>query len=150
MIIPRPARFKVPKVSICMVHWSPTTRPGYAATPIFSDPLNVLYAATEARYESYDPETLWLAVTCNTMNDKAVVRRWCSRRLKAAFLDALRSRGFDREGRPLAAKDKRKGGLKGLIVLSGVKPLKFASGSEVKKQTEAIVKRLEMKRKDVI
>ncbi len=42
-----------------------------------------------------------------TVSPKRCVRNWCCRRIRVAFRDALRERGYDSEGRPAHSGDGR-------------------------------------------
>ncbi|KAI9933854.1 hypothetical protein ASPWEDRAFT_103407 [Aspergillus wentii DTO 134E9] len=52
-------------------------------------------------YANRDPNTLWWRVSVNPLQSsfKRVVRSWGARRARTAFMQALKARGFDREGR---------------------------------------------------
>jgi hypothetical protein len=50
-------------------------------------------------YANRDPNTLWWKVSVNHLPLKKVVRSWAARRVRSAFREALKERGFDHEGR---------------------------------------------------
>lgn len=52
--------------------------------------------------DSRDRNTLWWRVSVGDINgQKRVVRSWCARRLRSAFIQELAARGFDKDGRRL-------------------------------------------------
>lgn len=50
-------------------------------------------------YANRDKSTLWWRVSIHHLPLKRVVRSWCARRVRRAFREALRERGYDHEGR---------------------------------------------------
>jgi hypothetical protein len=53
-------------------------------------------------YENRDPNTLWWRVVPQHLSCKKVVRGACANRLRKAFREALHSKGYDANGRPLS------------------------------------------------
>lgn len=51
-------------------------------------------------WNNRDKNTLWWFTSVKPlMGHKSVVRSWCKRRVRVAFIHALKARGYDREGR---------------------------------------------------
>ena len=53
------------------------------------------------RWEERDKTVMWLEINPPTNVPKAFIRGWCVRRVRNAFREVLRERGFDGHGRPL-------------------------------------------------
>ncbi|PVH98376.1 hypothetical protein DM02DRAFT_484075, partial [Periconia macrospinosa] len=67
---------------------------------ILTDRQHPLYPIMVRRNEERKKEGIWWHVTTtNDLSKSSVVRSWCRRRLRNAFTDALKTRGFDRFGR---------------------------------------------------
>ncbi|KKK18685.1 hypothetical protein P175DRAFT_0503717 [Aspergillus ochraceoroseus IBT 24754] len=67
-----------------------------------SSPVNPIRPKIEHLCDNRDPNTLWWRVSVKDIQDhKRVVRSWCARRTRHAFIRELKGRGFDEEGRRL-------------------------------------------------
>lgn len=67
---------------------------------ILNDPQHPLHLQRKREYASRKQEGLWWHVTSNAdLAKSSVVRNTCRKRLRKAFADALRERGFDEHGR---------------------------------------------------
>ena len=84
------------------VNWSLDHNPSYIGAGLIADSNNILSANAKKRYAERRKDCLWWEATSNTMeNTKKVVRVWHNKRLRKAIIEALRTRGFDRDGRVL-------------------------------------------------
>ncbi|OJJ43092.1 hypothetical protein ASPZODRAFT_136636 [Penicilliopsis zonata CBS 506.65] len=64
---------------------------------------NPLRPKLQHLYDNRDPNTLWWRLATRPILDrKRVVRSWCSRRIRIAFIRALKNQGYDRDGRKIA------------------------------------------------
>ncbi|OCL02636.1 hypothetical protein AOQ84DRAFT_254763, partial [Glonium stellatum] len=82
----------------------------YASNSILSDPKHPLYIATLRRFKTADRSGLWwTAAGTLAVSKKKVVRSWVARRLRNAFVEALESRGFDRDGKRMVNSVKEDG-----------------------------------------
>lgn len=101
---------KVRGLDICRVSILPYHKLCHSAENILRDPSHVLNPVLQHRYQPiisgrYDEirEGLWLITTSNPMHKTKVVRSWARRRVSQAILEQLRARGFDGNGRRIAA-----------------------------------------------
>ncbi|OCK88374.1 uncharacterized protein K441DRAFT_485391, partial [Cenococcum geophilum 1.58] len=77
---------------------------------ILSDPAHPLYISTLRRSKTADRSGLWwTAAGTFAVGKKRVVRSWAARRLRNAFVEALASRGFDRDGKRIVESAKEDG-----------------------------------------
>ena len=83
------------------IQWTRTHKPNFLAASILSDPYHVRYEITKKKCAERSKDCLWWSVTSNThlMEFPRVARFWAYKRSKMAIIDALATRGFDREGR---------------------------------------------------
>jgi hypothetical protein len=99
-------------------------------------------------YETRERGILWWSVAHSEVYHlKRVVRSWCARRLRNAFREALRDRGFDEDGRLLVLDSSgniidRKKRLKGTLELRMRNPLVDAKYVDVVEQAGRIVDEL--------
>lgn len=69
-----------------------------------SDPLHPLHILRVREIKERKREGLWWHVTSGAESSKSsVVRSWCRRRLRNAFIEVLKDRGFDEFGRRVDA-----------------------------------------------
>lgn len=67
---------------------------------VLQDKQHPLYSIVLRRNNERKKEGIWWHVTTtNDLSKSSVIRSWCRRRLRNAFTDALKTRGFDRFGR---------------------------------------------------
>lgn len=100
-----PIRF----LTVCRICISPKHKISRTAYKILDDRSHVLHLPTrkrcqrilEGRYDERQ-EGLWMQFTGNTMQKKRVVRSWATRRVDQAVTEALRTKGFNRNGKRLA------------------------------------------------
>lgn len=99
------------KLRIFTVQYSSRHFLWYGTANILSDPAHPLYIATLRRSKTADRSGLWwTAAGTFALGKKRVVRSWAARRLRNAFVEALASRGFDRDGKRIveSVKEDRK------------------------------------------
>ena len=99
---------KIRNLNVCRVCVHAVHKIPYSAGLILRDPSHVLFPSLRQRYEriskgQYDEfqEGLWLTVTSNPMQRTKVVRSWARRRMDQAVKQALRTNGFDSNGRKI-------------------------------------------------
>ena len=97
---------------VCRVDINPTHKISYIARRILRDRSHVLFLPTRNRFQhildgryNEHREGLWMNYIANTMQGKKIVRSWARRRIDHAVTAALRTRGFDRNGRRLVDSD---------------------------------------------
>jgi hypothetical protein len=98
----RPLR--VPGLTLANIHWSPQFAPYKRDLEVLTNPYNVLHHKIRDRYAHLPKDTLrWQVFTVMSVKvlDKAVTRERLRRRHKEAFREALRRRGFDKDGKLL-------------------------------------------------
>ena len=92
-------KLKLPNLTVCRINYSSRYNPSVSALEFLADKQHSLHLPTLANYNARPTVGLWWLVTSNTMlGKKAVVRHWCSRRMREAFVEALKQRGFDKTG----------------------------------------------------
>ena len=135
---------KVRGVSICRVKWSPKYEPSYVASKILSEPGHVLSLPTLERYKERVREGLWWYVTANTMTGMRCMRSRGNRRLRIALTQALKAKGYDKNGRLLGALGDRKVGveLRGSMEVQILKQCIDAEWRKVQKQAELILEKI--------
>lgn len=136
-----PARvgpFKAPGVTSFRVMYSPVPQPAFAARFILDDTAHVLREATQQRLAERDKNTLWWNITSNQLSEKRVIRSWCCRRARGAIVEALRAKGYDREGRVLPNTGARPP-LTGSLQLRGTEELITVKFSDLQKQAALLV-----------
>ena len=74
----------------------------------------------------------------NTLRAKKVVRSYCARKLRHAFVESLKEHGYDRHGWDL--RGKKYGGLFGTLEMHSVKEMITAPFARVKEDTDVLVK----------
>jgi hypothetical protein len=98
------------KLRIFTVQYSSWHFLWYGTANILSDPAHPLYIATLRRSKTADRSGLWwTAAGTFAIGKKRVVRSWAARRLRNAFVEALASRGFDRDGKRVVESAKEDG-----------------------------------------
>lgn len=109
---PHPHFLPIHSLTVCRLSASPQHKISYNAHKILSDRSHVLYLPTRKRFQAvldgrYDQrqEGLWLEFIGNSLQRKRVVRSWATRRIDQAVTGALRTRGFDRNGKRLRNSD---------------------------------------------
>jgi len=78
-----------------------TTRQAYNVTSHMHMPMHPLYQLFQRRWETRTESLWWSAIAHKTLENKRVVRSWAARRLRLAFVGALKKNGFDVTGRPI-------------------------------------------------
>ena len=118
---------------------------------IFKDGPDILCVPHRIRHASRPKQGLWWTVTANTMRGKSVARTWAQRRLRVAFVKALKSQGWDREGKvarkvaPLdgdglnAGRENERGDLKGTLEVHTLTTILQATGEQVQREAELLV-----------
>ncbi|KAE8150029.1 hypothetical protein BDV25DRAFT_155188 [Aspergillus avenaceus] len=67
-------------------------------------PANPIRPKIMDMYANRDRDCLWWRVSIQQLQqNKKVVRSWCARRVRLAFTNALKDRGYDNEGRRLTS-----------------------------------------------
>jgi hypothetical protein len=124
---------------------------------ILSDYYHPFHARQKQKLASRDRSGLWWHVTVNSRSSSTrVVRSWLRRRLRNAFLESLKEKGVDEDGKLIC--DERvyrhtgvlgeklaqgqKLELKGSVNLQALKPLVTAKFADVRKETDTLVQRL--------
>lgn len=84
----------------------------FVATQLMNqDPTHPFHIPVRRRLKAFDGTKLTWSVRCPaTFSHKRVVRSWIKRKVRAAFEDALRQRGLDRDGRPLPGAERATAG----------------------------------------
>ena len=132
MNLPKP---KLPPLKFCRAAYSPVYHPFYVSKVVLDDKTHPFYLPTAARWDARPRVGLWWHATGNTMlGKKAVVRRWCGRRLKNAFREALEERGFDEDGKGLFG-----GALTGCLEMDTKEGIVKAKFEEVKREAGMVV-----------
>ncbi|KAA6414150.1 MAG: hypothetical protein FRX48_02512 [Lasallia pustulata] len=141
---PQPIFLKVLGVSICRVQWSPKYEPSYVASKILLEPGHVLSLPTLERYKKRVREGLWWYVTSNTITSMRCMRSHGNRRLRVALTQALKAKGYDKNGRLLGALGNQKVGveLRGSMDIQIFKQCIDAEWKEVQKQAELVLEKI--------
>ena len=137
-----PQRLKKPKSRSFVWQYSQNHEPYGYVQAYLNEPFHVLHLKYKRKYEKRRRDTLWwTAITGITTAPKSAVRNYCSRKLKAAFMKALQSRGFDRDGRIPASDEHPDGrdGIKGSVRLTCVKPMITVESSSLRTECLAVV-----------
>ncbi|PGH02746.1 hypothetical protein GX51_04480 [Blastomyces parvus] len=97
----RPLKLHLPYISI---GYTPKNTPTARAKRFFDDALVNLYALRPRityMWATREKGQLWWSVlpASDVAAERSVVRSWCARRMRNAFRDALRERGYDKTGR---------------------------------------------------
>lgn len=146
---PEATALKVAGLNVCRVKYTPSHHPLPLAGAILKDRTHVLYLPTRKRWESRSKDTLWWNVNSNTLSLKRTVRSWCSRRMRTALVEALKSHGFDANGRLLGGgPDDPKPGLKGTMAIAALPCLATTKFPEVQTQAALLVQALKQKIKE--
>jgi hypothetical protein len=91
-------------LTLARIHYSPQFAPYKRDLEVLTNPHNVIHYKIRDRYAQLPKDTLrWQVFTGMSVKvlDKAVTREHLRRRYKEAFREALRNRGFDRDGKLL-------------------------------------------------
>ena len=132
MNIPKP---KLPPLRFCRVVYSPVYHPFYISKVILEDKTHPLYLPIIARWNARPKVGLWWNATGNTMaGKKTVVRRWCARRLRNAFREALEEKGFGEDGQRLVGAH-----LSGCLQMDTKEGIVKAKFEEVKREAGMIL-----------
>ena len=87
-------------------HYTSNYEPPLHVQTYITDPYHVLHHKYKRKYERRSRDTLWwTAYTAVATSPKSVVRNYCSRKMRDAFINALQVRGYDRDGRIPASED---------------------------------------------
>ena len=129
---------KIPGVTSFRVLHSPDPQPAHAARMILDDIAHVLHQATRQKVAQRDRNTLWWNITSNNLPEKKAVRAWCCRRARGALVEALKARGYDREGRVQTDVGVRTS-LCGSLQLLGTEHLITVKFSELQKEAAFVV-----------
>lgn len=97
----------VPSTRTIRTAFTPIHNPDIVYLPwVRNDPDNLLAAKVNKSIAVRPRDTLWWCVITPVGNSsRKVVRNWLERRVRVAFGEALRWRGFDADGRWLGVKD---------------------------------------------
>ncbi|ORY12294.1 hypothetical protein BCR34DRAFT_482839 [Clohesyomyces aquaticus] len=122
---------------------------------VANDTQHPLYGVQKRIQAGRDRSGLWWMITAGNNSTKTkVVRSWLRRRLKTAFIEELKKRGFDRDGKLLDVKKRnlspgdlvedlvkigKTPELKGSLKLHVLAPLITAKGEEVKTEAGKVV-----------
>jgi hypothetical protein len=113
---------------------------GTFAYHVASDGRNPKTAQVRQRWENRDRNSLWWFVFCsNEHYPKAVFRVHQKRRLRQAFKNALKEKGWDEEGRPITSAAKLERTIKGSVHLAvnpGLSTVKF---DDLQNQCSALI-----------
>ena len=104
MPYPQLRNLKVPGLTLANIRFSPEVAPYLKDLEILTNPHNVLHYKIRDRYARLPMDTLrWQVVTAMSAKalDKAVARERLRRRHKEAYREALKRRGYDKDGRLL-------------------------------------------------
>ena len=104
MPYPELRNFRVPGLTLASIHYSPQVAPYKKDLEILLNPHNVLHYKIRDRYALLPRDTLrWQVLTVMSVKvlDKAVTRERLRRRHKEAYREALKRRGYDKDGRLL-------------------------------------------------
>lgn len=109
-------KLSIPKVHLFKLRYCRDNVPSFFHRAVMDDPLTrVRFLTTKHRYVNDPPPAgLWWQVTANMLAvddkpTKAIVRGRARRRVKQAFIEALRNKGYDQQGRWKGDKDKDNG-----------------------------------------
>jgi hypothetical protein len=95
---------RVPGLQLAKIHWSPHFAPYKRDLDVLTNRSNVLHYKIQDRYTQLPKDTLrWQVFTDMSVKvlDKAVTRERLRRRHKEAYREALKVRGFDKDGKLL-------------------------------------------------
>ncbi|KAL2007589.1 hypothetical protein VTN00DRAFT_9027 [Thermoascus crustaceus] len=133
----------VTATKLFVVRYNPHQVPSPVAVMYMNSPSNPIAPKIRHMYANRDRNTLWWKATVNQLNYKKVVRSWCRRRVRAAFQQALRERGFDEEGRKIAQEadgtPKVEPGLKGTAEIIVLEPTIKAENADLQKEMNLVV-----------
>lgn len=140
---PQATALKVAGLNVCRVKYTSSYHPLPIAETILKDRAHVLYLPTKQRWESRSKNTLWWNVNSNALSLKRTVRSWCNRRLRIAVIEALRSHGFDADGKLLGDNgDVPHPGLRGTLAVTALPCLVTTKFTEVRIQTNLLIQAL--------
>jgi hypothetical protein len=104
MPYPELRHLRVPGLNLANIHYSPQFAPYKRDLEVLTNPHNVLHYKIRDRYARLPKDTLrWQVFTVMSVKvlDKAVTRERLRRRHKEAFREALKRRGYDKDGKLL-------------------------------------------------
>ena len=93
---------RIPKVDLLKVYYSPFFAPFKSDLDILTNPRAAVYPKYKDKYERLPQDTLrWQIVTATSAKklDYTVLRERLRRRYKEAFREALKRKGFDKDGK---------------------------------------------------
>ena len=119
----------------------------FNSTKMFaSEPDHPLHIRTQRRLAAFNPNVLhWTVKAPLELSKKAVVRNWAIRRVKAAFREELKRKGWDVEGKPLGGGEGEwKQPLRGALCVHLLKnqSIIVASGEGVKQQCSWLLRKV--------
>ena len=90
----------IQKNKLLQLRYCPQNVPSSIASRYLGQIHNPVLPKIAHMYQHRDRTTLWWSISSNRLLDyKRVVRSWSARRVKTAFRESLRRRGFDDQGR---------------------------------------------------
>ncbi|PGH34109.1 hypothetical protein GX50_03072 [[Emmonsia] crescens] len=97
-------KFTPPQQPYFIVHYTPQNTPTVRAKKFSNDKHVNLYALRpkiEYMWATREKGNLWWSASTHgdITSEKSVIRSWCARRVRTAFRDALKERGYDKTGR---------------------------------------------------
>ena len=104
MPYPELRHLRVPGLTLANIHYSPQFAPYKRDLEVLTNSHNVLQCKIRDRYARLPKDTLrWQVFTVMSVKvlDKAVTRERLRRRHKEAYREALKRRGYDKDGRLL-------------------------------------------------
>ena len=107
-----------------------------------SDSYHVLHHKYKRKYERRPRDTLWwTASTGMATSNKSVVRHYCSRKMRNAFINALKIRGYDKDGRIPSSEEFPNGrdGILGSARFGCLKPMITIDAAALDEECLAIV-----------
>lgn len=90
--------------SLFTLRYLPRTQIPPVASRYLGSPTHSIYPKIAHMYATRDRTVLWWRVSAqHLMVYKRVVRTWCSRKMRIAFKQALKTHGFDAEGKRITS-----------------------------------------------
>ncbi|KAG5293183.1 hypothetical protein I7I50_03505 [Histoplasma capsulatum G186AR] len=104
----KPPRFVPPRQRYFAVRYTPENTPTLRAKRFSNDSHINLYALRpkiEYMWAMREKGCLWWSASTHgdITSERSVIRSWCARRVRTAFRDALKERGYDKTGRRIQA-----------------------------------------------
>ncbi|OJD24993.1 hypothetical protein ACJ73_03639 [Blastomyces percursus] len=108
----RPPKFVAPKQPYFSVSYTPENRPTWRAKKLSCDLFVNMYAVQpkiDYMWATREKGQLWWSASAQSdiASERSVIRSWCARRVRTAFRDALRERGYDKTGRRIPDTEQR-------------------------------------------